>query len=135
MVQPPTLHSQSSSRNLHKVVQFDDDKTRFDYLPAGIASIVFFGLLIWVLTNIQPKDINDFLFPNGFVLITLVIVLFFSSGILFATLNLRRAMMWGVCLTAVVWMQLQHVLDPFVFLYVVFPFICIELVLTFLRKK
>lgn len=122
-------------RILHSVLSVDESKKHLDYLPAGIGFIILLGVLIWILTSVDPDQINSFLLPDSFLLISIVLHVCFSCGLLFLTLNVRRAVMWSTFLTLVFWFQFQHVLDLWVFLYVLLPFTFLEIILTVLREK
>lgn len=122
-------------RVLHSVKPFDEPKKRSDYLPAGIAFIVLTGTLIWVFFSISPELIKNFLFPGSFLPLLVLLSLCFGSGLLFLTCHLRRSIQWALFLSAIIWFQLQHVLDVVVFLYLLLPFLFLEFVLTVLREK
>ncbi|MEO8581214.1 MAG: hypothetical protein ABI425_01395 [Patescibacteria group bacterium] len=125
----PQLHS------LHTVSPIKQPVVRSDYLPAGIASAFCFVVLIWILFSVSPGEIRDILFPSSFLPVILAFFICSSCGLLFVTLNVRRAVMWASCLTILVWLQFQHVLNIGAFIYIIFPFAFLETILTVLRER
>jgi hypothetical protein len=124
----PDSRAHTGSRSIQST---QEQKSGVDFLPAGIVFIVLCGVLGWVFTTVKPDRVNHWFIRDGYLFISLLLFLCFIAGLLFVTRHVRRALMWAFALTLLVWLQFQGVLDVFVLIYIVLPFIFIEFICVF----
>lgn len=104
-------------------------------LPTLIMALVFYGITTRILFAVHPDSVKNFLVNGAFLPFLLPAFLgnFFFFSFLFA--NTRRGFLTAICLTLLLFLQLQQVLTLPIVAVVATPFLFSELLLTIVAKK
>lgn len=122
-------------RTLHSIEQENTPKKREDFWPAGIILVISLVVMIGMFFSVSPRSVKDIPVFNSYLIVVFLSMSVSFTAIVLLTIHIRRALMWSVCITLLFWLQLQHVLDIWVLLFVLSPFILSELALTVGKKK
>ncbi len=122
-------------RNLHTIKPKPAKEPSSDVLPGLLIWVLSLIGIVWVVSSVEPSKVESVLLAHGYLPITALVAVFFISSVWCLTRNRRRAFLWGLGFTVVAWFQLQHVLNLWTLFYVIFPLLCIEAILTYLRER
>lgn len=101
----------------------------FKHLPLLLLAGFFYFLVWQILTHVYPSAIRNYLLPGSYF--PLLMLLFAGHFCFFSYLmvNTRRGVLMALALSAILWLQLQRMLDPTLFLGTLLYFLMLEICL------